>query len=283
MKILKYTALLLFAIITFSCSSDDDNTPQIPADETIGLKKVQEISNDSHTIEVYAKKDSLVQGYNHITLRIKDKKDGTYIKDAQIDWTPIMHMTMMQHSCPKSDITKVLDKQTLYTGDIIFQMAQNETEYWELTVNYTINNILYTAKDKIKVSASKKQTVTSFTGSDGVRYVMAYIEPETPKVAQNDMTIGIYKMQDMMTFPVVNNFKVKIDPRMPSMGNHGSPNNVDLVQSETNGFYKGRLSLTMTGYWKINLQLLNPENEVLKGEAVTTENPASSLYFEIEF
>ncbi|GAA3784135.1 hypothetical protein [Flavobacterium ginsengiterrae] len=283
MKILKYTALLLLAIITFSCSSDDDNTPQIPADETIGLKKVQEISNDSHTIEVYAKKDSLVQGYNHITLRIKDKKDGTYIKDAQIDWTPIMHMTMMQHSCPKSDITKVLDKQTLYTGDIIFQMAQNETEYWELTVNYTINNILYTAKDKIKVSASKKQTVTSFTGSDGVRYVMAYIEPETPKVAQNDMTIGIYKMQDMMTFPVVNNFKVKIDPRMPSMGNHGSPNNVDLVQSETNGFYKGRLSLTMTGYWKINLQLLNPENEVLKGEAVTTENPASSLYFEIEF
>ncbi len=283
MKILKYTALLLFAIITFSCSSDDDYTPQIPADETIGLKKIQEISNDSHTIEVYAKKDSLIQGYNHITLRIKDKKDGTYIKDAQIDWTPIMHMTMMQHSCPKSDITKVLDKQTLYTGDIIFQMAQNETEYWELTVNYTINNILYTAKDKIKVSASKKQTVNSFTGSDGVRYVMAYIEPETPKVAQNDMIIGIYKMQDMMTFPVVNNFKVKIDPRMPSMGNHGSPNNVDLVQSETNGFYKGRLSLTMTGYWKINLQLLNPENEVLKGEAVTTENPASSLYFEIEF
>ncbi|MCP2028424.1 hypothetical protein L1276_003594 [Flavobacterium sp. HSC-32F16] len=283
MKILKYTALLLLAIITFSCSSDDDAAPEIPVDETIGLKKIQEISNDGHTIELYAKKDSLVQGYNHITLRIKDKKDGTYIKDAKLEWTPIMHMNMMSHSCPKSDIKKVLDKQTLYAGDIIFQMAQNETEYWDLTFKYTINNIVYTAKDKIKVPASKKQTVSSFTGSDGARYVMAYIEPETPKVAQNDMTVGIYKMQDMMTFPAVNNFKIKIDPRMPSMGNHGSPNNVDLTQSETNGFYKGKLSLTMTGYWKINLQLLNTANDVLKGETVTAENTASSLYFEIEF
>ena len=45
------------------------------------------------------------------------------------------------------------------------------------------------------------------------------------------MTVGVFKMQSMMVFPVVDNFKVKIDPRMPSMGNHGSPNNVDLTQS----------------------------------------------------
>ena len=125
--------------------------------------------------------------------------------------------------------------------------------------------------------------VSTFTGTDGIRYLVAYVAPQNPKVATNAISVGVYKMQDMMTFPVVNNFKIKMDPRMPSMGNHGSPNNTDLTQSTTDGFYNGKLSLTMTGYWKINLQLLNASDNVLKGEPVTTENPASSLFLEIEF
>ncbi|EJF99144.1 hypothetical protein [Flavobacterium sp. F52] len=281
MKILKYTVLLLLAIISFSCSSDDDSS-SIPIDETSGLHKIQEMTNDTHVIELFSSTGSLVQGYNHISLRIKDKKTNNYITDAKIEWIPLMHMAMMQHSCPRSQVEKK-DKKTVYEGDIIFQMAQNETEYWELTIAYEINNVSYTATDKISVPASTKRTVSSFMGSDGNNYVIAYIALFSTKVALNDMAVGIYKMKDMMTFEAVNNFKIKIDPRMPSMGNHGSPNNTDLLQSETNGFYKGKLSLTMTGYWKINLQVLNADNEVLKGEPVTADNPSSSLYFEIEF
>ncbi|MCR4033726.1 MULTISPECIES: FixH family protein [Flavobacterium] len=283
MKILKYTALLFFAITLFSCSSDDDSTPEIPADETSGLQKIQEITNDTHTIELYSATGSLVQGYNHVSLRIKDTKTNAYITDAKIEWTPLMHMKMMEHSCPKSVVAKVSDKKTLYEGNLIFQMAQNETEYWDLSFTYTINTISYTATSKISVPASAKRTVSSFKGTDGTSYVIAYIAPTSPKVAVNDMTVAIYKMQDMMTFSTVDNFKVKIDPRMPSMANHGSPNNTDLLQNTADGFYKGKLSLTMTGYWKINLQVLNATDEVLKGEPVTTENTASSLYFEIEF
>ncbi|MDQ6530819.1 hypothetical protein [Flavobacterium sp. LHD-85] len=282
MKILKYTAILLLAITSFSCSSDDDSS-STPVDETSGLHKIQEIANDTHVIELFSSTGSLVQGYNHISLRIKDKKTNNYTTDAKLEWTPLMHMSMMQHSCPKSVVTKVSDKKTMYEGDIIFQMAQNETEYWELSITYQINGASYTATDKINVPASSKRTVSSFKGSDGSNYVIAYIAPSSPKVALNDMTVAIYRMKDMMTFPFVDNLKVKIDPRMPSMGNHGSPNNTDLLQTETNGFYKGKLSLTMTGYWKINLQVLNANNEVLKGEAITADNTSSSLYFEIEF
>lgn len=281
MKILKYTAILFLAITSFSCSSDDDSS-STPVDETSGLHKIQEITNDTHTIELFSSTGSLVQGYNHISFRIKDKKTNNYITDAKINWTPLMHMAMMQHSCPKSEVEKK-DKKTIYEGNIIFQMAQNETEYWELTIAYEINNVSYTVTDKISVPASTKRTVSSFKGCDGNNYVIAYIAPSSPKVALNDMAVGIYKMKDMMTFEVANDFKIKIDPRMPSMGNHGSPNNTDLLQTETNGFYIGKFSLTMTGYWKINLQVLNADNEVLKGEAVTADNPSSSLYFEIEF
>ena len=283
MKISKYIAILVLSISLFSCSSDDNTSTQISIDETTGLQKIQEISNDNHTIELYSQIGTLLQGYNHITLRIKDQKTNTYIQDAKINWTPLMHMATMKHSCPKSEVIKTSDKKTLYEGDIIFQMAQNDTEYWDLTFTYTVNTISYTATDTIKVSASAKRTVSTFNGTDGTRYLVAYIAPQNPKVATNDISIGVYKMQDMMAFSVVNNFKIKIDPRMPSMGNHGSPNNTDLTQSTIDGFYNGKLSLTMTGYWKINLQLLNASDDILKGEPVTTENQGSSLFLEIEF
>lgn len=281
MKILKYITILFLSITLFSCSSDDDNTPETVLDETSGLVKIQEITNDTHTIELYSASGRLVQGYNLVSLRIKDNKTKTYSTDAQVEWTPLMHMTMMKHSCPRTAVTKAAGKKTVYEGGIIFQMAQNETEYWELGLTFTINTVSYTASAKISVPASAKRTVSSFKGTDGNNYVIAYISPSFPKVAANDMTVGLYKMEDMMTFSVPTDYTIKMDPRMPGMGNHGSPNNTDLLQ--TNGLYNGKLSLTMTGYWKINLQVLNAQNEVLKGEAVTTENTASSLYFEIEF
>ena len=121
------------------------------------------------------------------------------------------------------------------------------------------------------------------SGSDGVKYLVAYIEPHHPKVAVNDMKVGVWKMQNMMTFPVVDGYTVKIDPRMPSMGNHTSPNNVHATQAVAGGLYDGKLSLTMTGYWKINLQLANAEGTILKGEEITETVTASSIFFEIEF
>jgi hypothetical protein len=266
-------------VIFASCTNND--TPEV--DELAGLTKFKEITNTTHTIELYKKMGGLEQGYNDISLKIKDNATNQYIKNATLSWTPLMHMTMMTHSCPKSSITKVSTDGSVYEGYIVFQMAQNTSEYWDLKIDYSINGTAYTMTSVIDVPASAKQRVTSFTGSDNVKYVVAYAEPSTPKVGVNDMVAGVWKMQDMMTFPAVDNFKLKIDPRMPSMGNHSSPNNVDLTQTATGNLNSGKLSLTMTGYWKINLQLLNASGTVLKGETITDAVTASSIYFEIEF
>lgn len=93
----------------------------------------------------------------------------------------------------------------------------------------------------------------------------------------------LYKMEDRLTFPVVKDYKITMDPRMPGMGNHSSPNNQDLTYNAATQKYEGLLSLTMTGYWKINLKLLNENDEVLKGEEVTETQSESSLYMELEF
>lgn len=277
---LKKIALFLVAIAFASCSSDD-NTPT--ANELDGLIKVKEITNDTHTIELYTRSGKTEQGYNDIQLRIKDNVDNQYIKNAEITWMPIMHMATMSHSCPFSPVEKVINEGTLYNGYIMFQMAQNATEYWDLKVDYTIEGVAYTATSVIDVPASAKRTVNTFTGPDNVKYLVAYVEPTTPKVALNNMKIGVWKMQTMMNFPVVDGFTVKIDPRMPSMGNHSSPNNVHATQTTAGDLYNGKLSLTMTGYWKINLQVVNTEGNVIKGEEITDAVEASSIYFEIEF
>lgn len=39
----------------------------------------------------------------------------------------------------------------------------------------------------------------------------------------------------------------------------------------------------MTRYWKINLKFMNEAGEVLKGEDISEENEASTLFFELEF
>lgn len=273
-------AIIAMGTVLTSCSSNDDSVPV--TDELADITKFKEIVNDSHTIELYSHM-TVEQGYNEIKIRIKDNATNNYVKDAEVSWTPLMHMSMMTHSCPKSVVEKVSPNGTLYEGYIVFQMPQNDTEYWDLKIDYVINGTSYTATTTIDVPASTERRVNTFTGSDGEKYIVAYAEPHHPKVAVNDMVVGVFKMQDMMHFPVVDGYTLRIDPRMPSMGNHGSPNNVDATQQTTGGLYNGKMSLTMTGYWKINLQLVKPDGTVVKGESITDSVTESSLYFDFEF
>jgi len=267
-------------IVFSSCSSNEDAKPV--TDELAGITMFKEIANDTHTIELYSHM-TVEQGYNEIKIRIKDNATNSYVKDAEVSWNPLMHMSMTTHSCPKSAVEKVTPNGTLYEGYLVFQMPQNDTEYWDLKIDYTIDGATYTATTTIDVPASTERRVNTFTGTDGEKYIVAYAEPHHPKAALNDMIVGVFKMQDLMHFPVVDGYTLKIDPRMPSMGNHGSPNNIDATQKTVGGLYNGKMSLTMTGYWKINLQLVKPDGTVIKGESITDSVTESSLYFDFEF
>lgn len=281
MKLKYILPLLLFTVLVTSCSTDNDDVPEI--NELEGLLQIQTLSNSTHTIELYNTTGQFKTGYNAISIRIKDNATNNYLENATVAWNPVMQMPAMQHSCPKSAITKAPDKTTVYEGFIIYQMANLDGSGWTLHFNYNVNGTDYSVSNAITVMQSEQQNVTSFMGSDDNRYVIALVEPQTPKIAINDMVVALYKMETMMSFPVVENFTITLDPRMPGMGNHSSPNNTDLIYNSTNAMYNGDLSLTMTGYWVLNLKLLNAQGEVLKGENVTDENIQSSLYLELEF
>ena len=279
---LKYLLPIAFIALFFSCSTDDDDNTII-VNEVEGLELIQTIINGNETIELYNEKGMFETGYNMISLRIKDNTTDSYIEDATLSWMPMMQMPTMEHSSPKSTITKALGKDTVYEGFIIYQMTNTDASGWSLTINYTIDGTDYSVTETISVFQYENQNTASFMGSDDTRYILALIEPKDPSIAVNEMKVGLFKMENMMTFPVVEDYTIALDPRMPGMGNHTSPNNTDLTYNNADNFYYGDLSLTMTGYWKLNLKLMNTNDDVLKGEDVTDENEASSLYLELEF
>ncbi|WP_053971672.1 hypothetical protein [Mangrovimonas sp. ST2L15] len=281
MKLKYIYPIILLVLFSVACSEDD--TEFFPTNELEGLTKIQELSNDSHVVELYSKSGTLSTGYNVVSVRIKNLSNNTYVENAEITWLPVMQMPTMNHSCPKSDPVQVANMNALYQGFMIYQMTNSDGSGWSLTIDYTIDDVSYTVSSELMVFQSNLQNVSSFMGSDDSRYVVALIEPEAPIIGINEMVVGVYKMETMMSFPVVENYLLTLDPRMPGMGNHSSPNNTDLTYQVEDELYRGNLSLTMTGYWVLNLKLLNELGDVLKGEDVTEDNTQSSLYFEMEF
>lgn len=281
MKLKYIISILCIVLFTLSCSTDDDTNSIL--NEVEDLIKIQDINNNTHTIEFFNKTGKFETGYNAISLRIKDNTTDTYVENASLNWIPVMQMPTTAHSSPKSEISKTIGMKTVYEGFIVYQMANLDGSGWSLSIDYTIDGNTYNASSDIVVMQSEFQNVTSFTGADEKRYVLVLRAPEEPKIAINRLKVGLFTMETMMSFPVVEAFRMTLDPRMPGMGNHSSPNNTDLTYNSAKQLYEGNLSLTMTGYWVLNLQLLNAAGELLKGEPITEDHPKSSLYLELEF
>lgn len=278
MKRILCMAFAIVGIGMLSCKKDKMDTP---VSETQGLLKVQEFSNSNYTVEVYTSTGVFKMGYNDVYLRLRENTTGTYKNDVTFSWVPLMNMTSMSHSCPSSAVAKVAGKETLYKGYLIFQMPENATEHWQLSISYHTgieNDIVF---GQISVPASIYKEVSVFTGSDSKKYILALIQPQNPVVAINNITLGLFTMESMTAFPPVANYSFELDPRMPDMGNHSSPNNENPVYSFSSNFYQGKLSLTMTGKWKLNLIVKNSFGETIKGEPVSGTSD-SSLYLEVE-
>ena len=283
MKTLQYIFLPVLLLILFSGCSEDTEAV-IDVDPVKNLVKVDEFSAEGYSTEIYLEKTNLEVGYNEISLRIKNETNNEYLSNAHVSWMPVMHMETREHSAPRSELTNSINN-SVYTGSIVFQMPGNDTEYWDLQVKIRINGDTITQTHRISVlqPTDDLKKIQVFLGNDDTKYVLAYVEPKNPEIGINELTAVLYKMEDMMSFPVVENYQITVDPRMPGMDNHSSPNNQNLVYNPVTKRYEGKLSLTMTGYWKINLKLLNDNGETVMGNDVTDTDPASDLYFELEF
>jgi hypothetical protein len=174
----------------------------------------------------------------------------------------------MNHSCPVENPDEEAEN-TLFEGAIGFVMASGDMGSWELEVH--VHNHVSDKEGEITFDITVNEPdlpmMKSFTGSNSVKYFVSYYFPSKPKVGMNEIHIMVNKKEDMMTWPAVLDMDIAMEPEMVSMG-HGSPNN--LNPSITNsGHYVGQVNFTMTGDWRINLDL------------ELDDEPVGELYFDM--
>jgi hypothetical protein len=283
--------LALVAALFSACDKGSTPADEIP-DPAEGLKKIRDFQISDYTVSAYNENGDLRLGYTKLYFTVRDKS-GTLVENAALSAFPEMDMGMMKHSTPRSEITKAPGK-ALYEAYYAFLMYSGQGDgkwYYDLklsvgSVTDSISDVEIDVKNVFRpdgVTARKViQSVTAVDGS-GKRYVVTLVEPFAPKVGSNDITAYIHERKDANTYTPVENFTLKLDPRMPSMENHSSPNNEDLTWSAAEKIYRGKVNFSMTGYWKLSLILQNEHGDTLYGNPVSEAAEASSLYFEVEF
>jgi YtkA-like len=163
---------------------------------------------------------------------------------------------MMQHACPVENP----DEEAIngvFPGALAFVMPTSTGGSWTLAMRvHNHKNYKYgVASFNITVDNPTTPVMSVFTSQsvDSSKLVLSIISPTAPKVGMNDIEFTLHRKVSDMSWPADSTYGFVITPEMPSMG-HGSPNNVNPVHIG-NGHYKGKVNFTMTGEWKINVDV----------------------------
>jgi hypothetical protein len=250
--IVPFLTLSALSIILISCSKSEVET-----DPAAGLTKIAEgfAAGAATKVEVYSNA-AAASGYQKFWFALYDSLSGKRVDEAQIKLMPMMDMGTMKHSAPYENPASFQAVNQLFEGAVFFIMSSAGGS-WTLSINIR-NNV--TGKEgaltiPVTVAEPKAKRMLSFTSAidNTSKYFIALVEPSRPKVGINDLEFVIGKRSTMMSFPADSSMSVTFEPEMPTM-NHGSPNNVNPVHAGM-GHYKGKVNFTMTGLWRLHLQL----------------------------
>ena len=313
-RFLTMIAAVLIGAAQSSCNSNDDNGVQdieIPgvtfdgdidccsAEEALQVYKFLETVriipaltttvDGQYNIFAYTRTGGFHTGYNDIFFVATKKKNGNYIKNFDIEKvTPLMYMVKMDkhHSTPVGGSVASFDESRLAVkrGWISFLMNTSENGSWTLSYDIAVlGSKGAVSEQEIEVSALPEGQVwlKSFKVGDDA-YFVSLADPTNWKTGANTATAYVSKKSKPITTPyalAAERFTIEIDPRMPDMGNHTSPDNTPLTR-QSDGSYQGTVNLTMTGLWRIHLTVKDANGNIVAGG--DTENDGfSSLYLDV--
>ncbi len=301
--------LLLSVLLLSSCNSNDDvltddflgtitidgDTECCSADEARIVfnivKNLHEVTalrdtiQGTYSLHAYTTDGTFRVGYNDIYFVVTKLKNGNYVKDFSISQlTPLMTMNMngktMQHYTPiLGDATTPPDApQALKHTWISFLMPSTDADKWQLSYNINIQKHgEHELSKSIAVAAlpEGQAWLKSFKAGD-TTYYLSLVSPDKWQTGSNAIQTYVSKKSSPATSPYLlaeEEFTIDIDPRMPDMGNHTSPDNESLTKQST-GDYQGIINLTMTGLWRIYLTVRDKEGNIVAGEG-------NSLYWDV--
>lgn len=250
---LKIFLLLAFmAMLVISCN--DDETPVDPTAGLIKITEATDVTNDIK-VELWAK-EALFVGYNPVFFLLSEASTNKRITDAHVHIHPMMYMgSGMNHTCPYENPADEEAVNQLFPAGIMFVMPSSDMDYWELEVEVHNHHNGKTGSVELDITVANPTVarMKSFTTAGGDKYFISYMFPEEMKVGINDFEVIANKRVSGMEWPAEEGLTFTLTPEMPSMG-HGSPNNVNPVH-DASGHYKGKVNFTMTGEWRLNLEI----------------------------
>lgn len=256
------------------------------------VKIIPELSteiDDKYNVFAYSKTGKFHGGYNDIYFVATKKKNGNYIKNFEISaLKPIMLMVKMnmKHSTPVSAGVESFNNNYLAVkrGWVSFVMNTSDAGSWTLSYDYSVLGSEGTiAEQEIIVDAlpDGQAWLKSFKVGDDT-YYLSLVNPLDWNTGKNTITAYVSKKNTPATTPyglAQEQFVIEIDPRMPDMGNHTSPDNVALtLQSDKS--YQGTVNLTMTGKWRIHFTVKDKDGNIVAGGDDLSDG-YSSLYWDV--
>ena len=256
------------------------------------VKIVPELTTEvdgKYNVFAYTSTGSFHKGYNDIYFVATKKSSGNYIKYFDItSVTPLMYMVKMNmsHSTPVGSSYEVFDetRPAIRRGWVSFLMNTSDAGSW--TISYTADVL----DAKVSVENAEIEVDALPDGQDWLKnfklgddtYFLSLVNPLDWATGTNTITAYVSKKSSPITTPYAvadETFTIEIDPRMPDMGNHTSPNNVALTKQD-DGSYQGSINLTMTGLWRIHLTVRDADGNVVAGGDDLSDG-YSSLYWDV--
>jgi hypothetical protein len=311
----KKVLMLFLAIASLglvSCNSNDDETGIVidgidltsdvdccSAEEALQVYRfiqtvhiIPELSTSvdgKYDVWAYTKTGTLHRGYNDLYFVVTKKKSGNYVKNFNIkNVTPLMHMVKMDmwHSTPVGGTFEVFDttRPAVKRGWVSLLMNTSDAGNWQFSYDIEVlGSKGGVEKQAINVEAlpEGQDWLKNFKVGDDT-YFLSLVNPSDWKTGTNTIQAYISKKSTPATTPyalATETFTIEIDPRMPDMGNHTSPDNVALTKQQ-DGSYTGTINLTMTGLWRIHLTVKDSKGNIVAG-GDDLKDGFSSLYWDV--
>lgn len=256
------------------------------------VKNVPELTtevDDKYVIYAYTPTGRFHKGYNDLYFVATKRTTGNYVRYFNITQvTPLMFMTKMNmsHSTPVSAGFQVLDAErpAVQHGWVSFLMDSGEGGTWSFSYDVKVLNTegkVEKAPIEVDPLPTGQSWLKSFkVGAD--TYYLSLVNPLDWATGTNAIQAYVSKKSTPITTPYAlaePTFTIEVDPRMPDMGNHTSPNNEALTKQD-DGSYLGQINLTMTGLWRIHLTVRDAEGNIVAG-GDDLDNGLSSLYWDV--
>ena len=253
------------------------------------IPELSTVVDGQYNVFAYSKTGSFHTGYNELFFVATKKKNGNYIKNFDVtSVTPLMLMVKMnmKHSTPVGGKAETFNNDYLAVKRtwVSFLMNSSESGSWTLGYDVSVlgsNGGIEAADITVNALPDGQAWLKNFKWNDQT-YFLSLVNPTDWQTGKNTITAYVSQKSTPITTPYAlaeEQFTIEIDPRMPDMGNHTSPDNTPLTR-QVDGSYQGNINLTMTGLWRIHLTVRDAQGNIVAG-GDDQKDGFSSLYWDV--